>query len=381
MSLLSTVSVSLTNRCNLNCSHCGNTGYSGYRSSADEMTRGELRRLFKTFAKERVGLVGISGGEPLLRDDFTEIMQDCSEYGLPVMLLTNGLLLDRRIVRHLAGLETVETVRLSVEFPTEHIPENSGSFHPVKSTFDAIRRCADAGITTGVNMTLLPGNKQWAQELADRSRNAGASFFRAVPVFPIGNFREGVLSGTFINECIETVLQLHACFGRVDRVKESRIPQRQLVRGFAHECSAGTHLLSIDADGTVSGCPLVSTSAKKIRWDDHTFSEITRRLRRRTRDLQRKIIGNPAGHCSSCKVKEHCKGGCPAEWDSRMRPAGQPVCYMNAVREIAADNSRDPALVRVLHSLVERMDTATMFGVRQPCLRAIPLWTVWFDGN
>lgn len=86
-------------RCNLQCEMCP-----FWRRTDEELLSVEAeKRLFAKLADSGVLFLGFEGGEPLLRKDLPEILQ-ASHERFHTSLVTNGLLLDRRIdeiARHL----------------------------------------------------------------------------------------------------------------------------------------------------------------------------------------------------------------------------------------------------------------------------------------
>lgn len=89
---ISSLRISLTNRCNLKCIYCHNEGEV---DSGSEIAVAEVAQIARVCAKHGVDKVKFSGGEPLLRRDFEEIL-----LALPPMrdvsVTTNGTLLAPR---------------------------------------------------------------------------------------------------------------------------------------------------------------------------------------------------------------------------------------------------------------------------------------------
>src|SRR5207302_8258574 len=82
----------VTEGCNLRCCMCS------YRKARpDELSIIEIERLACTLADYGLRHIVFSGGEPLLRRDFPAICKIFSQYGVQETLLTNGLLLDKRL--------------------------------------------------------------------------------------------------------------------------------------------------------------------------------------------------------------------------------------------------------------------------------------------
>lgn len=73
---LKSLRVSVTSRCNFNCVYCHQEGI---QKSREEMTPAEMERIVSLMAEKGVRKVKITGGEPLVRPDITEIVQRLSD--------------------------------------------------------------------------------------------------------------------------------------------------------------------------------------------------------------------------------------------------------------------------------------------------------------
>src|SRR5205085_9301204 len=81
----------VTESCNLKCITCS------YRDALPgELTLDEIKELAAHLRDLGLKHIVYSGGEPLLRRDFTEICKAFEEYNVKQSLLTNGLLLEKR---------------------------------------------------------------------------------------------------------------------------------------------------------------------------------------------------------------------------------------------------------------------------------------------
>jgi len=82
----------VTEGCNLKCITCS------YREAMPgELSLDEIKTLALQLKKSGLKHIVYSGGEPLLRRDFAEICRTFKQYGVKQSLLTNGLLLDKRV--------------------------------------------------------------------------------------------------------------------------------------------------------------------------------------------------------------------------------------------------------------------------------------------
>jgi cyclic pyranopterin phosphate synthase len=85
--------LSVTQRCNLNCFYCHKEGE---LSPSDEMTPEEIGRLVAIAGEMGMRKLKITGGEPLVREDIPEVIAACSPHIGEISLTTNGILLPEK---------------------------------------------------------------------------------------------------------------------------------------------------------------------------------------------------------------------------------------------------------------------------------------------
>src|SRR5262245_1067517 len=104
--VLATFQVNL--KCNSACGYCDlplNVG-------RYEMTRKEIHVVFSHLYREGVRFVLVQGGEPLLRRDVPEILEDLSAIGFHLTLITNGTKITPQLVDRLGRLPIAISVSL-----------------------------------------------------------------------------------------------------------------------------------------------------------------------------------------------------------------------------------------------------------------------------
>lgn len=81
----------LTLRCNCKCDYCD------FQTHIEdhELSANQIIHLIGKLKKQGLFRLGLSGGEPLLRDDFSYIARGVSAMGLLTSLVTNGIYLDK----------------------------------------------------------------------------------------------------------------------------------------------------------------------------------------------------------------------------------------------------------------------------------------------
>ncbi len=154
--VIKSLRISITKKCNLNCIYCHQEGENLARSQemADEMSSETITKIVAAAMEFGVDKVKFSGGEPLMREDFEEIIA-----GMPALrnisATTNGILLSRRA----SSLAESGLDRVNVSLPSinrEHYGAITGFPNRLPEVIEGIRSAIDAGLTpVKLNMVLL----------------------------------------------------------------------------------------------------------------------------------------------------------------------------------------------------------------------------------
>jgi MoaA/NifB/PqqE/SkfB family radical SAM enzyme len=179
----------LTERCNLRCSHCYQSGSHGM----DELSFEDIREVSEEVSEMLAAWsevydikfspsFNITGGEPFLRQDLFDILDHLGGRGFELYLLTNGTLIDREKAVRLA-MTSVGGVQVSIEGPEEIHDgiRGKGSF---AASLRGISFLLDAGITVTLNATLSEINADHFPEMVSLASSIGAQrlgFSRLVP--------------------------------------------------------------------------------------------------------------------------------------------------------------------------------------------------------
>lgn len=86
--------ISLTSNCNLRCFYCMPEEDYEFTPSAQLMQASEIEMLARIFVSLGVNKIRLTGGEPLVRKDFGQIVQSLSKLPVALTLTTNGVRLD-----------------------------------------------------------------------------------------------------------------------------------------------------------------------------------------------------------------------------------------------------------------------------------------------
>jgi MoaA/NifB/PqqE/SkfB family radical SAM enzyme len=144
--LIKVVQLTLTNRCQCNCEHCG---VSKLREAIKgELTVKQIDLLFRDFKLAGCLVVDLFGGEPTLRRDLFEIIERGKSYGFIMSLETNGYVIDRAYMERLsaAGLDQIY---LSLD---DYRAEIHDRIRRKKGSFERAVRALELGAKTGIVM-------------------------------------------------------------------------------------------------------------------------------------------------------------------------------------------------------------------------------------
>jgi MoaA/NifB/PqqE/SkfB family radical SAM enzyme len=125
------VELELTNICNLRCVMCDRWKWAREdEKAAKSFSTLELYRLSDQLAKNGVKSVKLTGGEPLIREDFCTIAEYMSHLGIELVVFTNGTLMNLPRARVLA--KTNATVFFSID----GVSATHDNIRGVPGTFD-----------------------------------------------------------------------------------------------------------------------------------------------------------------------------------------------------------------------------------------------------
>ena len=106
--------ISLLEKCNLRCTYCMPADGIALSPKASLMTAEEIFSIAETFVKNGVDKIRLTGGEPLLRKDFPEIISKLASLDISLSITTNGILIDR----HIAVLKQFKIKKINLSLDT-----------------------------------------------------------------------------------------------------------------------------------------------------------------------------------------------------------------------------------------------------------------------
>ncbi len=187
--------VSVTQRCNLNCSYCGSCNGNFNK----ELTAQQIEKIVRAFALKGISKVRLTGGEPLVRADICDIVSRVrSIEGIKtVALTTNGLKL-----KELAGpLKEAGITAINISLDTtdkNQYCEITGS-DSLGKVFEGIDECERCGLhPIRLNAVLVKGrNDDQAENLIGiaKDRKIDVRFIELMPFSDEGDNMKLIVKG------------------------------------------------------------------------------------------------------------------------------------------------------------------------------------------
>ncbi|MCM8781942.1 MAG: radical SAM protein [Candidatus Omnitrophica bacterium] len=152
-------SLDITYRCNNNCRHCWLRIPPDSPERKDELSFLEIRTIFDEAGKMGCRRWSISGGEPMLREDFYEIFDYITRNSISYSINTNGTLITPKIAQLMKrkGVKMIALYGATKEV-YEHITRTPGSFEAVMRGFHYLK---EAGV--GFIVQLIPMRDNYHQ--------------------------------------------------------------------------------------------------------------------------------------------------------------------------------------------------------------------------
>lgn len=209
----------LTSQCNMYCKHCYNNSYMQRKS---RMTITDWKGLVNNII-EHGGIFQciLSGGEPLLMgDDLYEIMDPLDADGTGFVIITNGYLVDKKVVEHFCKYKWF-WVQVSID---HLIPEKHDEFRCKNGSWEKAVEAAylfsSAGLPLRIAHTVIPNSIDYLPDFAELTYQLGASALMCGEVLLSGRVndnRELLMSDTDYDRFYDIINELKKIYnGRME---------------------------------------------------------------------------------------------------------------------------------------------------------------------
>ena len=301
-----------TQRCNLNCQHCGSdcTASSLYKDMPFEDLLKAIEPLEKRFKRNSI-LVVITGGEPLVRADLADCGRQLRNHGFLWGIVSNGFAYDS--TRH--G-ELMNAGLCSITFSLDGLRETHDTFRKRQGSFDRALNAIDlvanekSPLAYDVVTCVSPMNINELETIKQLLIEHHVKAWRFFTIEPIGRAAKDPnlqLSDQQFRQLMDFIVATRR-EGMIDAKFSCEAyvgPYERKVRDWYYFCRAGITIGSILVDGSISACPNIDRRFAQGNIYHDNFLDVWENRFQRFRDRS----WMKTGPCASCEVYKNCLGG------------------------------------------------------------------------
>ncbi len=323
---------SVTGRCNYRCKHC-------YMSAPDarygELDHDTILDIARQIVDCGITEVTLTGGEPLVRRDFFDIVDALLDGGVRIsQIYSNGRLVTEEVLRKLEDRGIRPEFNMSFDGVGWH-DWLRGVPGAERYVADAFRLCRERGFPTGAEMCIHEKNKHTLRETVNFLASLGCGSLKTNPIADVGAWKEG---GYGPSIAIDELFRLYLDY--IPRYYEDGMPLSLQLGGFFSAdpdapdswfiptekrcadpeavcvCGHARMVMYISAEGRALPCmsltgmpiqenyPLIPELGLRACITDSSYMRL---IETRASEV---LAHNP--ECQSCPHANRCLGGCRA---------------------------------------------------------------------
>ena len=308
-----------TLRCNERCLHCGS---SCGDVPCPEVSKEDYLRLLKKVRQDFDGalpMLCITGGEPLLRRDFFEIMEPAHDMGFPWGMTSNATLIDDAMAGRLldAGMRTISVSIDGLPQTHDAIRNRKGAY---AQSMRGIQALIDRGGFQSIQVTTVVNHESIGEleALYEVLLGIDIDSWRLAAIEPIGRALRHP----------ELLLTAEDHVRLLDFIKARRMEQMPVTYGCCHYlgteyerevrdwffmCQAGLTVASVMSNGDIATCLNIPRNPRTIQGSIYRddFTEVWKNRF----ELFRGSLAELNDACRACPHRRFCDGGSRHSWD------------------------------------------------------------------
>lgn len=319
---LSSVYFYLTSGCNLACRHCWlapTRARDG--ASAGGLSLERIRQVLDEAVPLGLTSVKLTGGEPLLHPQLSEVLSIVRDRDLTLTVETNGVLCTPQ---HAAAIAACRSAFVSVSLDAAE-PEIHDRIRGTNGAFEGalagIRLLRDAGATTQIIMSLMRDNVCQIEPLVQLAERLQVPTVKLNVIQPAGRARSDAARSELLSvpELIALARRVNTDMGNRDTVQvlfdlpSAFRPLSSIAHGPGGGVCSVRELIGVIADGHYALCG-IGTHVPELSfgivgqdrladiWDHHPV----------LMEIREGMPDRLEGICSQCLMKHLCLGSCIA---------------------------------------------------------------------
>jgi radical SAM protein with 4Fe4S-binding SPASM domain len=360
----------ITNRCNLLCDHCYMAADAHTRPN--ELTDEETMALVDQMGERGLPALFLSGGEPMMRRNFWEILEKARGYGIRVTVSTNCTMIDRESAKRLKA-NGIDWIATSLYGPDDFHDAMVGVPGTRKRVTEAIKVLREEGVGVAIKTAISAATWPHVYQLIQDARDLDCGLIYFCDLITAGRSEgedDGRITPEQWRELADYIID-DLIAGEEAGVKgmewdigamPSFIPyvaERFMERGIdvsnglerlktISACPVGKGHMNINSEGGIMPCQFAQD------WTIGSVREMT--LQDAVSELYKLDQQEAKGVCSpeACEYSRICRGCRAKAWQRTGDPMAEDItCLLHA----EADRS----------ALVEKIEATPEFVRSAPC--------------
>lgn len=295
----------LTPKCNFRCVHC----YLQNNHGQSILSTDQVKKIIDILYEKGILFLTLSGGEAILRPDFTEIYLYAKEKGFFVEVFTNGYLIDSKLID------------LFREYPPLLVSISlygacDDTYYKVTGIKDGFTRVSDncmklveAGIRTSLKSPIISMTECDMNEMRKFAEDIG---MKMVFTYEIHNAIDGSDVPTQYRCCLKSALKYEFNdFFKQEKTNDIGIIEEKTIElqknPYVYTCNVATNSFVIDYNGNMLPC--MKLRHKGISLLKNEFDDIWEQFK-----VYKEIKASKDYKCKKCDYVYFCDI-CPAESD------------------------------------------------------------------
>ena len=317
--------IELTYRCNLNCVHCY---CKGSELTCQELTTEEWKRILDIIQREGCLCLCLTGGDPLIREDFLEIYSYAKRKGFIITLFTNGQAFTAKIINYFAKSppQSIEITLNGITKETyESITRVAGSFLKVVDTISQLKEKKMPLILKAnclkQNKSEIGRIKAFTEKLFDRLPRNRYRFKYDPMIYPrLDQDKTPTNLRLSFEELLELRRQDADIWQEYQRGMEADFPDLRRDKSFLYRCNAWRKQFFINPYGVLKFCNFsekFSIDLKTTAFKEGFYQTFPKLLNERFKTNSK---------CKDCRLRPICYH-CPARAYLETGDEEAPVPY------------------------------------------------------
>ena len=324
---------SITGKCNLRCRHCY---MSAPQAKYGELSHEQCLSIIHQLADAGITQISLTGGEPLVRDDFLELVDALSNNHIHILqIYSNGVLISEKLLDELMNRGVKPEFSLSFDGVGWH-DWLRGTDGAEKLAVDAIKLLRSKGFEVSIETCLHKKNLHTLEATFKLLTELGIRSWKATPASDSGNWAE---EGGKYNLTPEELYDAYLDF--IPKYKAAGSPMSIMLGGFFASrkggtsyllpskkyngseatqksviCGSARNTMYIAADGKLlpciplSGLPIQEEMPSLVDTPLLEALSASNYVKRIDTRLEELLTVNQK--CRECEHKYYCGGGCRA---------------------------------------------------------------------